>query len=196
MIRFALLAAILAAGAAQGGKYNAKLSIGDAGPSFKGLPATDGKSYGLDDFKGKELLVLVVTCNHCPYAIDYEDRVIALAQKYADKVAVVAVSVGLGKEDRLDKMKERAKTKGFPFVYLHDETQAMGRALGAVATPEFVVLDKSRKVAYLGALDDDDDPSKVKQKHLEKALDALLAGKKPAVAETRAIGCAIEYKKK
>ncbi|MBY0228523.1 MAG: thioredoxin family protein [Gemmataceae bacterium] len=196
MTRIAAIALALAAGAAWAGKYNAKLSIGDAGPSFKGLPATDGKEYGLDDFKGKELVVLAVTCNHCPYAIDYEDRLIALAKKYEGKVAVVALSVGLGKEDRMDKMKERAKKKGFPFVYAHDETQAIGRALGAVATPEFVVLDKARKVAYLGALDDDDDPAKVKEKHLENALDALLAGKKPTVAETRAIGCAIEYKKK
>jgi len=144
-------------------------------------------------------VVLVVTSNECPFAQDYEDRIIAFAKKYATgekaRVALVAISVSLEPDDRPEKMKERAKEKGFTFPYLHDETQAIGRALGASTTPEFFLLDKDRKIVYTGAMDDHSKVAKVKVKYLEDAVNALLEGKKIAVAETRPIGCAVEYKR-
>ena len=99
-------------------------------------------------------------------------------------MAVVAISVNTGDEDGLPQMKERAKKKSFPFVYLHDESQKIGRAYGAEYTPEFFVLNKDRKVVYMGAMDDRDDPARVKVKYLEDAVSAALKGEKPATAET------------
>jgi peroxiredoxin len=190
-----LLAASFAAGPALAGKYNRKISIGDAAPAFKSLEATDGKKYALEDFKDKDLVVLVIICNECPVAQTYEDRVIAFANKYKDKVSVVALNVNDGDDENLAKMKTHAEKKGFNFVYLRDPEQKMGRALGASKTPEFFVLNKERKVVYMGALDDELNPAKVTEKYLEKAVDALLKGEKPAKAETPAYGCGIEYRK-
>jgi peroxiredoxin len=197
MLRTSALLLVIFAAAALGGKYNKKLSIGDSAPTFKSLPGVDGKSYSMDDFKDKELLVLVVTGNECPVAQSYEERLIAFTKKYASakdsRVAVVALCVGLDPEDRLPKMKERAKEKGFNFPYLHDETQAIGRALGATVTPEFFVLNKERKVVYMGAMDDSIPAKGVKARYLEAALDALLKGEKVAEPETPKKGCSIEY---
>lgn len=196
MLRSAALLTLVLATAALAGKYNKKVSIGDTAPTFKGLPGVDGKKYSLDDFKGKDFVVLVITGNECPAAQSYEERLLAFTKKYAGKdgrAALVAICVGLDEEDRLPKMKERAKEKGFTFPYLHDETQAIGRALGATVTPEFYVLDKARKIVYMGAMDDSIVAKNVKSKHLEAAMDALLKGDKVPVAETEKRGCSIEY---
>jgi peroxiredoxin len=194
-----LILCLANASTSEAGKFNKKISIGDAAPSFAGLPGVDGKKYSLADYKDKEVVIVCITCNHCPTAEDYEDRVIAFAKKHCDdksKVALIAISVSKEADDTLDKMKIRAKEKGYPFPYVQDESQAIGRALGASVTPEFFVFDKNRKIVYTGALDDHLDDKKVKVKHLENVVAALLAGKPIEIAETRPIGCAIEYEKK
>jgi peroxiredoxin len=197
MLRTAAILALALASSAFAGKFNKKVSIGDASPTFKALPGVDGKKYSLDDFKDKEFVVLVITGNECPIAQSYEERLIAFTKKYASakdsRVAVVAVCIGLEDDDRLPKMKERAKEQGFNFPYMHDETQAIGRALGATVTPEFFVLDKARKIVYMGAMDDNVTAKNVKAKYLESAVDALLKGEKVTEAETAKKGCAIEY---
>jgi len=178
------------------GKYNEKLTVGDPAPAWTDLPGTDDRRHSLADLKDKEVVILVFTCNSCPIAVGYEDRIIACAKKYADRsVAVVAVNVNTIEADRLDKMSERAKDKGFTFAYLYDETQTIARDYGAAYTPEFFVLDRDRRVAYTGAMDDVSPPRAATKHHLDDAVDALLAGRKPAVAETRPRGCAIRFPK-
>jgi len=178
------------------GKYNERLSIGDAAPAWTNLEGTDGKKYGLADFANKDVLVLCFTCNSCPYAVDYEDRLIAFAKKFAvegNRCALVAVNANLVKSDLLPAMQERAKSKGFKFPYVHDATQQTAKAYGATFTPEFVVLNKDRKVVYLGAMDDSPDGKNVTKRYVEDAVAAALAGKLPETTETAAIGCLVRY---
>lgn len=198
MVRIALamlLAAVMAV-PALAGEFNKKLSIGDAAPEFKELPGVDDKTYSLPDFKDKDVIIVAITCNHCPVAVAYEDRIIALAKKYEGKAAFVAINVNNLDADKLPKMKERAKEKGFNFTYLYDETQKIGRELGASVTPEFFVLNKDRKIVYMGALDDNMKAEDVKEAYLDSAIEATLKGEKPSKAETRARGCGVAYQKK
>jgi thiol-disulfide isomerase/thioredoxin len=190
-----LFVVVMTASYAGAGEFNTKISVGDACPNFTNLPATDDKSYSLADFKNKELLLIVFTCNHCPVALDYEDRIIAFAKKYAEKVGVVAISVSKEEDDLLPEMKKRARDKGFPYPYLRDDSQKIGRALGAYVTPQFFLLNKERKVVYMGLMDDEQNPKKVKEHYLADAVDAVLKGGKPAKAETQPFGCTIEYAK-
>ncbi len=190
-----LIAVCLLPAAGLAGEFNKTLSVGDAAPAWADLPGTDGKKHSLADHAGKPV-VLVFTCNSCPVAESYEDRVIAFAQKYKDKLAVVAINVNTIPDDRLDAMKKRAAHKKFPFEYLYDETQKIARDYGATFTPEFFLLTTDRKVAYLGAMDDKTKADEVKEKYLEAAVDAVLAGEKPAKAETVAHGCLIRYKRR
>ncbi len=172
----------------------AALTIGQPGPDFASLPGADGKPHGLADYKDAKLIVLVFTCNHCPVATAYEDRLVALQKDYRAKgVQVVAVNVNNLPADRLDEMKQRAKQKGFDFPYLYDATQKTGHAYGAKVTPHVFVLDKDRKVAYMGAVDDNQQVEQVKAHYLREALDALLAGKKPPKEVTQQFGCSIKY---
>lgn len=192
--------ALAVVGTAAAGKYNKKLSPGDKAPSFADLPGTDGKKHGLADYAGKDFVVVVFTSNECPIATSYEKRLIDLTKKYASgdksRVAVVAVNVSLDEDERLDKMKAAAKVKGFNFAYLSDPSQKIGRQHGASVTPEVFVLDKDRKIAYMGGIDDNEEVAMVTKKYLADALDALLAGKPVPAAETRPTGCSIEYKAK
>lgn len=192
-----LILAVVAA-PAFAGKYNAKISVGDPAPTFQNLPGVDGKSYSSSDFDDKDVLVLVVTCNHCPVAVAYEDRIIEFTKKHASspdsKIAVVAVNVNNLEADKLPKMKERAKEKGFNFTYLYDESQELGRALGATVTPEFFVFNKERKLVYMGAMDDSQNSPKVD--YLTAAVEAALQGKEATPAETRARGCGVKYERK
>jgi peroxiredoxin len=199
-----LTAAVLAAGLALavpagGGTYNTKLKIDDAAPAWKDLPGVDGKDHSLADLKDRDVVVVVFTCNSCPVAVDYEDRIIAFAKKHAgdkSKVALVAINVNTVEEDKLPKMKERAKTKGFAFDYLYDESQKIARDYGATYTPEFFVLGKDRKIVYMGAMDDKNNAEAAKINYLEPAVKAALEGNKPETAETRARGCMIRFAKK
>ncbi len=178
------------------GEYNPTLNIGDAAPAWTDLPGTDGKPHSLADFKDKEAVVVAFTCNSCPVATDYEDRIIALAKKYAGpggRVGLVAINVNKIEEDSLPRMKERAEAKGFTFPYVFDETQKIARDYGATFTPEFFVLDRQRKIAYMGGMDDNSNPAEVKTNYLDPAVDAVLAGMKPITAETVARGCMVRY---
>jgi len=189
--------ALLIVGAASAGQFNDKLSVGDAAPAWKDLPGTDDQKHSLADLKAKEVVVVVFTCNSCPIAVRYEDRIIALAKKYASgadsKVAVVAINVNVIDEDRLPKMKEKAKAKGYNFAYLFDETQKIAKDFGATYTPEFFVLNKERKVVYMGAMDDANKAEEAKVDHLGPAIEAALKGDKLETKETRARGCKIRF---
>jgi peroxiredoxin len=191
-----LAAATLLAGPAFAGEFNEVLNIGDAAPAWEKLPGVDDKMHALADLKDKPVVVVVFTCNSCPVANDYEGRIIAAAKKYAaQNVAFVAINVNRIEDDKLPKMKERATAKGYPFPYLYDDTQEIGKKYGAVFTPEFFVLDKDRKVVYMGGLDDSSNVSEVKANYLEPAIEAVLQGKKPAKAEAPAIGCRVRYER-
>lgn len=200
MHRFWLLTILLAGllpADAWAGKYNPQLSIGEVAPDWKDLKGVDGKTHSLADLKDKQCVVIVFTCNTCPYSQDYEGRLIALAQAFSvnGKCALVAINSNKVKGDQLPDMQERAEAKGFNFPYLHDDTQQVARSFGANYTPEFVVLDKDRKVVYLGAMDDNADPAKVQKKYVEVAVASTLAGKSPEILETPAVGCAVRYER-
>jgi thiol-disulfide isomerase/thioredoxin len=204
ILRFAVVTVMAAAVAvvwhgspAIAGKYNEKLNIGDAAPAWKDLPnVVSGKKHSLDELKDKPVVVAFFTCNSCPVVADYEDRVIALAKRYGGKngkVAFVAINVNRVKEDLPDKMKLRAEKKQYPFPYLYDESQKIAQEYGANFTPEFFVLDRERKIAYMGGLDDNSNPAEVKERYLEPGIEAALRGEKPATAEAPARGCRIRY---
>jgi peroxiredoxin len=207
MSRWLMVLAVLssmsgAASRAPAGQFNSVLSVGDPAPAWKDLPGVDGKRHSLADLQDREIVIVVFTCNSCPIASDYEDRIIAFAKKHCvqgqktgpgQKTALVAINVNTVEEDLLPQMKERAATKHFPYPYLFDESQKIGKAYGALFTPEFFVLDKDRKVAYMGAFDDNVEPTKIKHAYLEPAVEALRKGAKANPAETQASGCLIRY---
>jgi thiol-disulfide isomerase/thioredoxin len=173
------------------------LELGALCPPFD-LPGTDDRNHSLASFSS-DLLVVVVSCNHCPYVVAYEPRLVALAKRYQEKgAAFVAVNANDSTrypDDGMEPMKARARERGFPFPYLRDDSQAFVRALGARFTPELYVFDRDRKLRYHGRIDDNHrDQSRVTSKDLENALDALLGGKDPPVAETVAFGCSVKWK--
>ncbi len=178
------------------GEFNEILSVGDAAPAWKDLPGVDGKKHSLSDYKDRDVVVLVFTCVSCPTAEDYEGRINDLAIRFGgdkSKVAVVAVCVNRVKGDQLPDLTERAKVKGFAFDYLYDESQKIAKDYGAIFTPEFYVLNRDRKLVYMGALDDHSDASKVKKQFVVSAITAALAGETPEVKETIARGCRVRY---
>jgi len=177
-------------------------SIGDKAIDFK-LKNVDGKMVSLTDYKDAKGYIVIFTCNHCPFAKAYEQRIIDLQNKYASKgfplVAINSNDKNIEPDDSYDNMMNRAKEKNYPFPYLYDETQEMAHAYGATRTPHVFILskkDKDLKVEYIGAIDDNaDDPAAVKAKYVENAVDELLAGKKVTTNFTKAIGCGIKWKK-
>ena len=175
------------------------LKIGDRAPGFRNLPGTDGKRYSLDAFKDAKVLVVVFSCNHCPYVQAYEDRMIAFQRDFGGEgVAFVAINSNETEhytEDNFHEMVRRAKTKGFPFPYLRDEDQSVATTYGATHTPEFFVFDEQRKLRYHGKFDDNwQDPSQVKENYVRAAVEALLAEKEVTAPETYSIGCTIKWK--
>jgi peroxiredoxin len=191
------IAALLVLGLAQVSPVRAAdLKIGDAAPAFSKLAGVDGKMHSLADYT-HDVLVVAITCNHCPVAVAYEDRIIDFAKKHTNtpgsKVGLVAINVNNTDQDKLDKMVERSKEKGFNFDYIYDPSQKIARELGARVTPEFFVFDKDRKLVYHGAFDNSQkDPT---ENYLEPAVKAALAGTKPAIAETTPKGCGVKYEK-
>lgn len=178
------------------GTYNQVLDPGDGAPTWSELPNVDGKPHSLAGLYNKTAVVVVFTCNSCPYAVDVEDRLIALEAKYRERgVAVVAINVNKTPEDSPQAMQQKAEEKGFRFPYLFDESQQIARDYGAQATPEFFVLDRERRIAYMGSLDDSPDGKQVTKRHVEAALDALLQGEHPSVTETVPIGCRIRFER-
>lgn len=175
---------------------SAALDIGDPAPDFQNIIGIDDKEHSLSEYSDAKLIVLVFTCNHCPVAVAYEDRLVQLQADYKDKgVQLVAVNVNNIPADRLERMKERAAQKGFNFPYLYDSSQKMGHDYGATVTPHVFVLDQQRKIAYMGSVDDSQNPDRIQKHYLRDALDALLAGNSPPVAVTKQFGCSIKYEK-
>jgi len=175
------------------------LRIGDPMPTFS-LPGVDDRTYSPEDFRDAEILVVIFSCNHCPYVKAYEDRMIRIAKDYADRgvqfVLINANDPEQYPDDSFDNMKLRAREKGYPFPYLFDASQNVPRAFGAGRTPEVFVFDRDRRLRYRGAIDDAwDDPGAVKQAYLRQALDALLRGQEPPVTETPAVGCTIKWRR-
>lgn len=195
ILSLAALGAAFCPAIATAGKYNPTLSIGDKAPDWKDLPDVFGEKHSLAGLADYDVVVLCFTCNSCPYANDVEERLIALARGFnaEGKCALVAINANKVAEDLPPKMKERAEAKGYNFPYLFDETQATAKAYGATYTPEFVVLDKDRRVVYLGAFDDSADGKHVTQKYVADAVAAALAGKQPAIQEMPTKGCAVRY---
>ncbi len=181
---------------AQAGKYNSGINIGDAAPAWQDLLGTDDKKHSLKDLDRRAVVVVVFTCNSCPYAVDYESRFNDLAKKYSAKdspVAVVAINVNKIDADSPTAMKQRAKDRGFVFPYLFDPTQQIAKQFGALRTPEFFVLNKSRQIVYMGAMDDNTNPSAVKTRFVEDAIQATLDGKPLSTTETPPVGCLIRF---
>jgi peroxiredoxin len=173
------------------------LELGATAPGFVGLTGTDGKKYSLQSLDDKPVLVIIFTCNHCPYSQAYEGRIVAIQREYASKgVQIVAINSNDDKsypEDSYPEMIKRAKEKGFNFPYLRDPDQKVAEAYGAVCTPHTFAFDRERKLRYRGRIDDSRDPSGVKSNDLRNALDDLVAGKTPRVPDTRPFGCSIKW---
>jgi peroxiredoxin len=171
---------------------------GDKAISFD-LVGVDDRHHALSDYAGKQALVVMFSCNHCPYVRAWEDRMVQIQADYADRgvqlVAINANDAVTHPDDSFPAMKQRAKEKAFNFPYLHDETQEIARAYGAQRTPDVFVFDRSGILCYHGAIDDNyEDPAAVQQHYLRDALDAVLAGKAPRTAETAPVGCTIKWK--
>jgi peroxiredoxin len=172
-----------------------KLEVGAEAPGFSGV-GVDDKEHSLGDYKDAKAVVVVFTCNHCPVAVAYEDRLIELQKDYGSKgVQVVAVCVNDVGGDRLPAMKKRAEEKGFNFPYVRDDSQESAREYGATCTPHVFLLCPERKVAYQGAIDDNNNPKNVEKHYLRDAIDAVLAGKEVPETVTKQRGCSIKWSK-
>ena len=185
------------------------LEIGARAPDFN-LPGVDGKNYKLASFAKADILVVIFTCNHCPTAQAYEERMKKLVADYKSKgVTVVAISPNdpravrldeLGYSDlndSLEEMKIRAKDKKFNFPYLYDgDKQKVSRAYGPVTTPHVFIFDKERKLRYVGRIDDSERSKRVKSRDTRNAIEALLAGREVPVKKTRTFGCSIKWSDK
>ncbi len=173
--------------------------IGDIATDFK-LENIDGNMVSLSDYKDAKGFIVVFTCNTCPYAVAYEDRIVALDKKYASQgypvIAIMPNNTDVKPGDSMDAMKARAKAKGFTFPYLMDKGQKIYPQYGATKTPHVYILEKTRKgniVKYIGAIDDNyKDASSVTTKYVEDAVDALIEGQEIKQKKTRAIGCSIK----
>ena len=173
--------------------------IGDIATDFE-LENIDGKMVSMKDFKNAKGFIVIFTCNTCPYAVAYEDRIEALNKKYADKgypvIAIMPNNTDVKPGDSMENMRARAKAKGFTFPYLMDKGQKIYPQYGATKTPHVYVLERTTKgheVKYIGAIDDNyQDANAVSKRYVEDAVDALLAGKEVPETKTRAIGCSIK----
>ncbi len=173
------------------------LDIGAAAPDFS-LPATDGQTYSLADFKEADVLVIFFTCNHCPYVTGSDELTRATADKFAGRgvrfVGINSNSKATYAEDSFEHMVERMKEQQFPWTYLHDESQDVARAYGALRTPHFYVFDADRKLVYTGrAVDAPRDASNATVNDLDRALEEQLAGKPISVPKTNPIGCNVKW---
>jgi peroxiredoxin len=172
------------------------VSIGAQAPDFD-LSDTNGESWSAADTSAPATVV-VFTCNHCPYALAWHDRIADVARDYSGRgVRVLAINANDADRyprDSLDAMRQRVAREDWPMPYLHDGTQEVARAYGAKVTPDVFVLDAERRVRYRGAPDSDYDDPNAGAAWLREALDAVLAGREPTRAETKPVGCSIKWK--
>ncbi|EDY84431.1 antioxidant, AhpC/TSA family [Verrucomicrobiia bacterium DG1235] len=187
-------------------EYPQPLALGSQAPDFT-LPGVDGRDWSLSDFSDSELLLVMFTCNHCPTAQYYEERIKQLVTDYEGKgVATVAISPNdpasvrldeLGwavRADSFEEMKEHAVERGFNFPYLYDgENEEVSKQYGPLVTPHAFLFDADRKLRYVGAIDDSERPQHVTTHYLRDAIDALLEGKQPEVAQTKIVGCSVKW---
>ena len=181
-------------------KAKTGLGVGDQAEDFN-LKNVKGDMVSLAGMENAKGYIVTFTCNTCPYAIDYEDRLIALHKKYAPMgYPVVAINPNdpeVKEGDSYAAMQIRAEEKSFPFEYVFDEGQSVFPKYGATRTPHVFLLDKALTVKYIGAIDDNhEDENLVKEKYVENAISAMEAGNDPDPNFTKAIGCSIKTKKK
>jgi peroxiredoxin len=174
------------------------LRLGDSLPRFTNLKGVDGKRYSSDEMTDP-VLVVVFSCNHCPYVQAYEERMKAFQRDYASRgvrlVAINSNEIQNYPEDSYEGMVERSQKQGFNFLYLRDEDQSVAEAFGATHTPQFFIFDKTRKLRYSGKMDDNwKEPHLAKEFYLRDAIESLLAGKEIKIPETYSIGCTIKWK--
>lgn len=195
------LALVASPALAAAGKYNKVVSVGEKAPAFAGIPAAEGEkdtSLTLSDIKD-DVVVLVFLANHCPVVTAYEDRIIDFANEYKGKgvkvvgIAVTAPGTAQYRTDNLPAIKSRIKDKGYNYVYGYDESGQIGKAYGAVVTPQFFVLDKERVIRYTGSMDDSQNESRATKTYLKDAVNAVLAGETVEESETKAFGCGVKY---
>jgi peroxiredoxin len=181
--------------------YSQGYNVGDKASDFK-LKNVDGNFVSLKDFPDAKGFIVVFTCNHCPYAQAYQDRIIELDKNYKGKgfpvIAISSNDAQIVPDDSYDKMVARAKEKGYTFPYLYDETQEVCMKFGAKRTPQVFVLEKMNSeliVRYIGAIDDNyEDPSKVSATYVTNAVNAVMSGRLPEPSVTKAVGCSIKEK--
>jgi peroxiredoxin len=206
IIGTALVAVLVCATALYGGKFNAVVDIGAPMPQFNDLPTTDGNTLSSKDIK-EDVVVLVFLANHCPWVKGMDGDLVKLVGEFkAQSVRIVGVSVNHRQDDRLPAMKEHAARNNYNFTYVFDESQEVGRKLGATKTPEYFVFNKDRKLVYMGAIHNS--PAQMRGDgtvnytkgeptafYVSEAIKASLKGNPAPEAETRAQGCTVEYNK-
>lgn len=178
--------------------FQPKLKLTETAPDFI-LPAVDGNTYSLSSFKQKRGLIIIFSCNHCPYVQAYESRIIGLQNDFAGKgiqfVAINSNDAEMYEEDSFENMNIRAAKIGYNFPYLRDESQQTAKDYKAAHTPEIFFFDDKRSLIYTGKIDDNwQDESKVITRYLRDAIEEFLAGKEISVPETYAVGCTIKWK--
>ena len=173
------------------------LSIGDTAPDFA-LPDTNGDEWSLSDGEGSVATVVVFTCNHCPYALAWHDRIMDAARDYSDRevrfLAINPNDADRYPSDSFEAMKQRVASEDWPMPYLRDESQDVAHAYGARTTPDVFVVDADGRLRYRGAPDRDYADPRLRAEWLRSALDSVLAGEDPAEPETRPVGCSIKWK--
>jgi peroxiredoxin len=175
-----------------------QLRPGDAAPDFA-LPGTDGATHRLSEFDGKPLFLAVFWCNHCPYVQAWESRMVEIGRKYGPKgVGIVLINSNDADgypDDGAEPMARRALEKGYPFPYLHDDSQEVAHAYGALVTPHPMLFDRDRRLLFQGRIDDDHQhPDRVTHRYLETAIEQALAGKPVTPAELPVAGCTVKWK--
>lgn len=179
--------------------YTPEAEIGSPCKDFRQL-SVDGKTYQLDDFKSSKALVIMFICNHCPYVIAIEDRIVELSKELtaqgAQFVAVCSNDAENYPEDSFENLKKRWQEKDFQFPYLFDEDQKIAKDFGAVCTPDFFVYDEDKKLTYRGRLDDSwKEPEKVQKQELKEAIVATLNGQPVTGKQNPSMGCSIKWVK-
>ena len=173
------------------------IALATDAPTFD-LPGVDGQRHTLDDYADRPALAVVWSCNHCPYVQAWEGRMIELQREFGDRgfglVAISSNDADSYPEDSFDAMKSRAAEQGFNFDYLYDEDQSVLNAYGAERTPEVFLFDGERRLVYHGAIDDSREEDEVSERYLWEAIEAVLAGGEPSVADTPPVGCTVKRK--
>jgi peroxiredoxin len=172
------------------------LPLGSPAPDFD-LLGIDGEHHSLASYDGAELLALIQSCNHCPYVLAWEGRMVALQDDYRERgLRLVAFNSNDSSRypmDSFESMVAHGSESGLNFDYLHDAEQSLARALGSERTPEVFLFDRDRRLVYHGAIDDNRDDSAVGRRYLAEALDGLLQGREPEILETPPVGCTVKW---